>query len=301
MNIFLIALIPPFLFAISNFVDKYIITRYFKHGGIGTLMIFSSITAIVVLPVIYIIHPDVFHISDKEKIVIMISGIFSLLGVLAYLHALNQEDTSSVVPLFQLMPVLTLGLGVVFLHEVLHLNQVLGGLLIIGGSIVLSIDLSKKVRFKTNVFWLMFLSSLLFSMSGILFKLVALSTDYWTTAFWSYIGFLLTSVFFYVFFTKWRREFNHSIRMSGKHIVALNIFNEVINAVGAFVMAYATLFAPIAIIYFINSVQSVFALVLGIILTLACPRIFQEKIEKKYVFHKLLAIAVMIVGVVYMY
>jgi drug/metabolite transporter (DMT)-like permease len=296
MNIYLFALIPPFLFAITNYIDKFIITKYFKEGGIGSLMIFSSIISIIALPVIYFIQPDILRITNIEKLVIIGSGILSLLGILLYLYAINEKDVSSVVPLFQLIPVFSLIFGWLVLKESLNIYQIIGGFLIIGGSIFLSKEPNEKIRFKNKVVWLMFFASLLISLSGLLFKIVAMETDYWTTAFWSYVGALILSIIFFMCIKSWRKEFLHTIVHSGKKIIGLNMLNEIVNALGFFTLTYATLLAPLAVVYFINGIQSLFVLIIGLLLTLMFPMTFQENIERKNVLRKLLCIAVMMLG-----
>jgi len=49
MNWFFIALITPLLHSFSNFIDKFLLSKYFQHYRLPTLIIYSSITAIFLL------------------------------------------------------------------------------------------------------------------------------------------------------------------------------------------------------------------------------------------------------------
>jgi hypothetical protein len=52
MEWFYIALAAPALWSAVNYIDKYLVEKYFKGGGIGALLIFSSLVGIIVIPFI---------------------------------------------------------------------------------------------------------------------------------------------------------------------------------------------------------------------------------------------------------
>ena len=43
MTWFFIALIGPFMYALTNHIDKILLEKYFKNNGVGTIILFSSI------------------------------------------------------------------------------------------------------------------------------------------------------------------------------------------------------------------------------------------------------------------
>lgn len=59
MNWFLIALLPPIFWSLTNHIDKYLLENYYKKGLIGYVFIFSAAAAILFLPIIVIIKPSV--------------------------------------------------------------------------------------------------------------------------------------------------------------------------------------------------------------------------------------------------
>jgi len=65
MNWFVIALIGPFLYAITNHIDKILLEKFFKDGGVGTLILFSSLLSVVALPVVLIAEPTVLMVDIK--------------------------------------------------------------------------------------------------------------------------------------------------------------------------------------------------------------------------------------------
>ena len=86
MNWFLIALIAPILWAITNHIDKYLISKYFKGGSVGALMIFSSIIGFLLLPVIYFIEPGVLNVQLSFIIILVLNGFLYVVGLLPYFY-----------------------------------------------------------------------------------------------------------------------------------------------------------------------------------------------------------------------
>jgi uncharacterized membrane protein len=99
MNWFLIALLPPALWSVTNHFDKYLLSRYFKGGGVGALMVFSSIIGVFLLPIIAFLHPEVLQFN-LINILIAINGFLYTLSVLPYFYALQKDEASICVPLF---------------------------------------------------------------------------------------------------------------------------------------------------------------------------------------------------------
>lgn len=131
MNWFLIALIPPAIWSVTNHFDKYLLSKYFKGGGVGALMIFSSVIGAAIVGVITITHPEVLSYPFEKGVFIALNGFVYLLAILPFLYALKKDETSVAVPMFQLIPVFTYFLAWLILGETLSSSQLFGGLLII--------------------------------------------------------------------------------------------------------------------------------------------------------------------------
>ena len=131
MQWFFIALGSVFLWSLVTYLDKFIIERFTKGRGVGSLILFSALFAGVVISVIAIINPRVFSIATTDIFLLCLSGILGSLAIIFYLYALEHEDTSLVIPLFQFIPIFSYILGYIFLKEVLTGKQILAGLIII--------------------------------------------------------------------------------------------------------------------------------------------------------------------------
>lgn len=298
MNWFLIALMPPALWSITNHLDKYLLSKYFKGGGVGALMIFSSIIGVILIALIAIIHPAVFDVVPKNAFLISLNGFLYILAVLPYFYALQKDEASLTVPLFQLIPVFSYFFAWWLLDETLTQNQILGGALIVLGAIAISFELmeGKRVRFKKDVFLLMILSSICFALNFLFFKYFAIDSTFWVTSFYEYIGFVVFALILVIFVKSYRDEFFLVIKKNKVSVLTLNGVNEVVNIVAKVAFNYASLLTPITITWIVNGFQPLFVFIYGVILTVFFPHISKEKIGGKHLAQKLVSILIMFVG-----
>ena len=76
-------------------------------------------------------------ISQKSWLFLILSGLATGASWLCYYKAIQIGEVSKVVPIDKLSVVITIAIGVLFLHEAFSLKLLLGGLLITAGSLVL--------------------------------------------------------------------------------------------------------------------------------------------------------------------
>lgn len=297
MSWLVIALIPPFLWAISNHIDKYLLSKYFHSVGIGPLMIFSSIIAVPMLFIVTLINPDVLTTFHPQNFIVIFSGILYLLALFPYLKALSLGDSSLVIPLFQMGPIITYVLSWIILGESLSKGQVIGGLVVIVSSIFIALDLGELRKFKMrwDIVGYMLLASILFSFNSVLFKLFALSSHFWMTSFYEYIGFVLFGIVLF-FIPKYRIGFFKVFEDNRTHVLSTNSVNEIVNIIGKLAFNYASLLVPIALVNVVGSVQPLFVFLIGIIITLFFPRIGKEDVSRRTIIQRLLAISFMALG-----
>lgn len=298
MNWFLIALLPPIFWSITNHIDKYLLSKYFKGGAIGSVIIFSAAISLLLLPIIVIIHPAVLQTFNLSYLLIALNGTFYLLATLPYFYALEKDDASLTVPLFQMIPVFSFVLGYIFLKETLNTTQIIGGLVILVSSIFISLNISdiKKMRMKWDVFGLMVLSSLLYALNFLFFKRFAIETNFWITSFWEYIGFAFFGIFLLAFVKNYRRGFFNVLRTNKLQVLGINGLNEIINIIAKISFNVASILTPVTLVWIINGLQPLFVFVFGILLTVLLPKISKEDISKKTLIQRIIAIAVITIG-----
>lgn len=297
MNWFLISLLPPALWAATNHFDKYLVSKYFKDGGVGALMVFSAIIGVFLLPIIIFIQSQVLHYSN-QSILIAINGFLYLLATLPYFYALQKDEASVCIPLFQMIPVFSFILAYLIIGETLTGHQIIGGLIVIFGAVAITLDLSpEKAKFKKEVFLLMMLSSLLYALNFLFFKYFAIHSDFWFVSFWEYIGFAIFSILIMVFVVPYRNQFVNVFKSNRVEVLGLNGINEVINIIAKASFNFASLLVPITLIWIVDGFQSFFVFLFGVILTIFFPKISKENITIKILIQKVLAILIMFFGV----
>jgi uncharacterized membrane protein len=297
MSWFLIAFISTLLWSSTNFFDKYLVSKYFQKRGIAVLMIFSALIGLLLLPIILLVRGgQVFALPPRDALILIGSGIVYVFAILPYFFALRHEDTSLVTPFFQSIPVFSYFLGLIFLGEQLTVIQVTAALLIILGAVGLSANFTaKKNIFRTRTFGLMMLSSFLYSLNIFFFKFMERGSDFWTTSFWEYTGFSLAALGM-LLVGRYRRQFMESLKTNGLPVLGINATNEILNIVAKMIFNFATLLAPLALVWTVNGTQPLVVLVFGIILTVFWPKVFKENITKANLAKKVIFIILIFAG-----
>ncbi len=297
MNWFFIALVGPILYACSNHLDKYLISRYLKNGAVGALIIFSSIFSIIALPIVLFVHPSVFGVSLWQGVALAINSMLVVISILLYLYALQKDEASYVVPFYQTIPIFAFILGYFILGEKISVFQGLASIIIIIGALILSFEFGLgKIRFKKNVVLLMLGASLLYAINGVVFKLIAVNQGFWPSIFWGLIGKIILGLIFLVFIAKYRKQFLGMLKENKVAVLSLNSLSESLYIVAEAVMQYATLLAPVALVLLVNSFQPLFVFIVGIALALLFPRIGQESLMKRPLIQKVIGISLIVAG-----
>ncbi|MFA6257103.1 MAG: EamA family transporter [Candidatus Paceibacterota bacterium] len=303
MTWFFIALGSVFLWSIVTYLDKFIIERFIKNRGVGSLILFSALFAGVVIPIIAVINPRVLLISSMDICLLGLSGILGSLAIIFYLHALEYEDTSLVIPLFQLIPVFSYVLAYIFLRETLSGKQIVAGLIVVIGAIILTLDIEedKKIKVKMKPLLLMGFSSLAFSLMDVLYKFVSVDQDFWLTQFWHYVGLFIFGIILYLCVKNYRQEFHRVIKSSPLSVVGANVGGEILQVAANMMNNFALLLAPVVLVTLVSSYMPLIVFVMGLIFTLTIPRFITEKVSRKHILHKSLAISIVVIGSILLY
>ncbi len=293
MQWFFIALAAPLIWAVVNHIDKYVISRYAENKKPEALVIFSSLTAGLAAVLISIFAP-IQNLSILNILVVAFAGVIFVASYIPYMYALKEDEVSIVAPLWQMIAPISYVLGAVFLREYLPLKQVLAGLLIVAGAVLMTIDF-KKFVWKGRIFKLMFLSSFLLASNTLIFKIIGLESSFWTVSLWEYVGAFVFGIVL-LCFSSYRADFGSFLKEGGKKIVFLNILAESINVIARLFFNFAALVAPIVLVYVLNGTQPLFIFLYGLILFFFFPKIEAENFSKTHFMLKLLAIIIMILG-----
>jgi Predicted membrane protein len=287
----------PILWALSTHIDKYLVERYFKQGSVAVLMVFTAIIGVLALPFIWLFQPGVVALDYESMLVIAASGILYMGAIYFYLQALQTEEASTIAPFFQAAGVFGLILGYFVLGEQISNSQIIGVLLIIVGSVILSLRFGQGTsQVKKQLVVLMLFCALAISLSSLIFKFFAVRDEFWTTTFWNFFGQVLFGVIL-MLAAENRRQFTEMIHANAEALLSVNIANELINLGGNLGMRYTLLLAPLGVVQAISSTTSFFVLFFGVILSLFFPNFAREEINIGSLTQKIIATTLVVAGV----
>ena len=295
----LIIIMAQIIYSLTNYIDKFLVDGVNESGSnIKTLIVFSTLVAgLVFSPIWLIINKFNLAINPISLIYIFSSAIIYIIAVYLYFKSLEISDTSIVVAMFQLIPVFSYILGIIFFKEILTIKQLIGSIIIILSSILISVDFKNKNKRNFKMLIMMTMSSILCSIYYILFELGFRNDSYNICAFYFQISLLLIGLSL-ISIKSFRTTFMQAIKSNGKKYLTINIINEAMNLLGMLLENYANVIIPIAIVAVVSRMQVVFVFVIGLLGTILLPKYFKENIEKKSIIKKAMCITLSIIGFV---
>jgi len=298
-----ITIFASFLWALTNHIDKFMINGIDESASsVKTLLVFSTLVAgIIFTPIWLIVSKFSVAISNLSLISVFVAAIIYTLATYFYFKALSKNDASIVVVMFQLIPVFSYILALIFFNENLTIQQIIGSIIIILSAVIISFDFEEKNNnSKFQALLLMIFSSLLYAIYFILFDVAIRHSSYNSCAFWYQVGFILIGIVL-MCVKSFRTTFIKAIKTNGNRYLSLNVTNEAINLWANLLVNFANVTIPIAIANILNGFQGAFVFILGVIGVKLLPKYFKEDLRRKIVIQKVGCIVLSVVGLVVMF
>lgn len=287
-----LALIAAFFWAWANILDKVLRTKYLKDSIALTASfgIYSIIFSFILF--LFIGMPSIPFWNFSAA---LIAGVIIIFIVILYIKALSIEETSRVIPLWHLSPLFTLILAVIFLNEILTMLRYTAFVFILLGGILISTRKIGSAFHISPAVYFMLLSSFLVAISDVLLKFAYSAEIFWQTFMVFYFGVSLGSLSLF-FVPNVRKEFSESL-LSHKKVFLIVLFLSVLTGFGGQILYNrAILLGPITLVSVFISFQSLFVLLIAIFLSFKFPLFIKESIDIKTIGIKLVAIALMGLG-----
>lgn len=278
MNWLFFALLAPAIYAVVVSIDKYLLEKEIKDYQ--AMPIYTAIMATIFGSLIWVITGSPL-LNLKDTLLILLTGILISWGGALYFKALSNNQVSKVTFLLQMTPPITLILSFLLLGDKVSLQKLLGFLLILTATLIISNE--KKIsKFKfSNSFFLILLADFLWSFSYIIFKF-AVDADSFVKVFsYESWGIGLGGLALYKLFPSIRLAFQKTSKKINRKILSIVAFNEGLYLIGKFFTYFAIVLGPVALVDVVGGTQVLFAVVYGWILTLLAPKIFKENISTK--------------------
>jgi drug/metabolite transporter (DMT)-like permease len=291
------ALAGPVLWAISTHLDKYLVERYFKTSNVAVMLVFTSLAGLVLMPFIWWFAPTVTAGDSISIGLIMVSGLLYMGALFFYLKALQEQEASVVAPFFQASPLFSYGLGYVVLGETLSTMQLAGGAMIVAGTLMVSIRIGQpRERIRWRLAALMLACGFALALGTLIFKVFAVSGEFWPTTFWLFAGEVIFGAALLAV-PSYRRQFVHVLRANTVPLLTINASNELINLAGTLSNRYALLLAPLSIVQAIGSTTTLFVFVFGVAFSYCGLSLAREDLSPRELARKGLAAILVAIGV----
>lgn len=294
MTWFLLAFIAMVLFGTTNFIDRFLVEKRIKDPFFVSII--GGILAPLIGVIVFVMRG--FPILPARDVgILVLGGLLAEVALVPWYKAIKIDDTSRVVPYFQFIPVIILGMSYLLLGERLTMNQLIGFALIIVGGLSLAIEHPSREFFRIRKsFWYIIVSIMLWAPMVVLFKMIAVEQNFWDSIAYNSIGIGLGAIVLQIY-AKTRTV--AKIRAMSFGTWGVVIANELLYLLARVLQFYAVLIGPTALVSVVGGVQPLFALVVGLALSIWFPDIIKEDIKKKTIAYKLVAIVVMFIGIVF--
>jgi drug/metabolite transporter (DMT)-like permease len=290
------ALLAPLLFALTNQIDKTLLSRYFTKVKPTTLLFYTVMVSVVIAVGIVLFKPSVLGVPLLDAGMMFAAGILFYFAINPFIKALSIEEASRVIPVFQIQPVFAYIFGVFLFHETLSVSQALAGFIIVAGALLISLDLDNRRKFKAVVFGLVALSCLFYMLESVTFKFVGGHYGFWDAAFYQFLGTAVAGVFAFIVIRGYRADFKKVSKEGGIKVVAGATLSAVLSMGGRMAFNYSLLLAPLVLVQLVQGTQAIFVLIIGTLLALFIPKHGKENISRKHMVQKIVSIGVILAG-----
>lgn len=296
---FLLAVVPPLLWSMCNHIDKHLLSKYFNDDdeGVGALMIVSALASIIATPFLFFADSSVLEVGKGNFWIIASTACLDVLLLWSYLKAMQKDDASNVILYYQLVPVLGILTGYIFLKEVISTTQFIAmGIVILGTSVISFDNTGGKFHFKAHTVGFMLIACSCWAAELAIFKVAALEENPWRSLFWKHIVLVIIGMLMYAFIPKYRVSFLKVMRSNSMPVLGLNLLNEILYMFGTVMYGFAAMLAPVALVLLTETFQSIFVFVIAIVLIRMWPKFATEDVERRHVMKKMVAIFITGIG-----
>jgi drug/metabolite transporter (DMT)-like permease len=294
MNWLILALAAPALYAISVFIDKYVVEHKVKDSrGVP----FYGATAAGIFGTLLWLASGMPTLELKPTLILMASGLFSITAMAFYFYALSKSHASYINAMFQLIPIFILILAVVLIGERLNAMQLAGFFIVFAAVVGLSIEKDDaRIRFN-KAFFAMIASSFFFASASVMIKFAGEFDNFAALLVYEAWGLALGGVVLFGVYKTGRRAFLQSFKSVGRSTLAVMFSNEALFILSKALTFLAISLGPVALVGVLGGTQVFYGFLYGVVLTLLLPTIFKEDLSEKTLVKNILLAIVLLSGV----
>ncbi len=292
------ALIAPFLNAIVNFIDKYLVTRQVKNCL--AMQLYTSIVSFCFGVLVWagLGFPSFGGLSVFYELAAGV--LFSVAGI-GYYYVLSRKDVSDMIFLYALTPVFVFLFANFILREAISYSQFLGFLLILSAAISVSARKKANIPLLSFTAFLILGMDILFALAIVMVKLAFNASSFAVMLVYEGWGLGLGGILIYFFSARMRSAFWENFKTTSVKAFGIIGISETLTVLLNWIGYYALSIGPVALVSVVGGVRPFFAIILGYLLTLFIPSAISEDISKETLSRKILAAIILTIGLYFTY
>lgn len=302
---FSIAIISYFFGAIANVLDKFLL----GSKRISSAPVYAFYVGLFGLGA-FMLAPFGLTIPNGSIMAwCLVSGLIFSFGVMLLFFAIERAEASRVTPVVgATIPIATFFLAIISGVEKLSVTEILGLLLLVFGGLLISFDLPLKLGKKKffSGFYYAIGAGFFLAIAYLIFKDISNQESFITWYVWTRSGGFVGAGCL-LFVPTWRKNIFksfHSAKKNKKQAIATGgifIGNKIMGGMSTLMLNYAISLGSITLLNALVSVQYVFVLLIVFFLSKTKAHIFQEKLLFWDWAQKVAAIAIIAIGMFFIY
>ena len=287
------ALLGPLFLTATCYIDKFSLGRY--TSGMVDFLFFSTISSWAFVPMLalYFGLPEL----SWYALPAVLCGVVLVVSYFFYGVALAKGDTSDLMLLVGMIPIVTLAFGYILLGQQVSFAQILSSLFVVGGVLILSVkSWSQGVRLRRGAAW-MFVAIFIWSALTLLSDWTLGKISFGSFIIWEAVGVAFSGPLMCLAPQARRKIVMYVRQASYKKYIWFNL-NNFADISGQLLLSKALSLAPVAgLVVVVSQVQSFYTILTGLVLTLIVPQYIKEDISAKNIAKKLFGSAVILFGI----
>ena len=288
-------LIAQFIWAFTSVIDKIVISK----GYIKSPLVYIVLNGLMNIFLIFLLPFVGFEpLKLIDFLVALFAGIALSAAVTIYYKAVQYDEISKIKMIDQIGPIFVLILSFLFLGEILTKNHFIGFLFLISAGLVVSYKKVKNSFKLSKAFYYMLISTFLAALYYVSSKHIFSVAGFWSAFLW--LRLTSFSALFVLFVPSIRKQFAETFKGMKSKVKGLLSFKMLIDFSAFIFSGYAILYGPISLVTALNnSINPLFVFMITLFTSVYIPNLIREDIDKRAILTKVLAIALIIAGIVF--
>ncbi len=293
MSWFSAIILATLLFSLINILDKFLCSRKFKNNyafAIATNF-FAWIFLIWLVPFI-----DFSNSSGWPLLIALVSGLVYLAMWIFFWKALEGGEVSRVTAIFNVRPIFTSFLSIIFLGELVGIGKWLAILLIVSGAMICSWEkISSRKQGFNKVYLLIVLSALMAAAGDILSKFALVKINPYAVYIWSAVV-VIPLLFLFLGSSQVREELR--LNLKDKQSLLVLVLRGFISVVAVCFFYLALTKGPASLVIPVGASGPILVFLFSVVLSSFWPKFIKENITPQVLLQKALAIFLIVGGVI---